>query len=103
MEYMYILFLLFSLTCTINIVFKLKPFYSFRQFFFVTVIILSSAIVWDSVAVSRGHWTFNDDILTGIEIGLLPLEEYIFFLVVPYFVLTVYNLSLKIFDNGKHN
>jgi len=30
------------------------------------------------------------DNLLGIRIGYLPLEEYLFFLVIPYFILTLY-------------
>lgn len=41
-------------------------------------------IVWDWYAVSRGHWHFDPNLTTGI-IGPLaiPLEEYLFFIVIP--------------------
>ena len=40
--------------------------------------------LWDAYAISQGHWFFDYDQMTGV-IGPLgvPLEEYLFFIVVP--------------------
>ena len=47
--------------------------------------------IWDSWAVWRGYWNFEEGKgLIGITIGFLPLEEYLFFLIFPYFLLTIY-------------
>ena len=48
-------------------------------------------VVWDTFAIWRGHWIFPAGNL-GITIGLMPLEEYLFILIVPYFCITVYKL-----------
>jgi lycopene cyclase domain-containing protein len=48
----------------------------------VPVVIIFS--VWDVVAIHRDHWRYNPRFVTGIQfVGGLPLEELIFFLVVP--------------------
>jgi lycopene cyclase domain-containing protein len=40
--------------------------------------------VWDIVAIGRGHWTFNPRYVTGWRLpGNLPIEELVFFFVVP--------------------
>ena len=39
--------------------------------------------LWDSYAVAAGHWTFDPERTTGIRLGSLPLEEVLFFVVVP--------------------
>jgi lycopene cyclase domain-containing protein len=41
-------------------------------------------IVWDAYAISQGHWFFDRDQILGFfgPFGI-PLEEYLFFLVVP--------------------
>ncbi len=40
--------------------------------------------LWDAYAVSRRHWTFDPDRVTGITLpGGVPLEELVFFVVVP--------------------
>lgn len=41
-------------------------------------------IAWDLYAVARGHWTFDRTQILGVELpGGLPVEEVLFFLVVP--------------------
>ena len=40
-------------------------------------------VVWDLLAIRAGHWTYDPDQVTGIAFGDLPLEELLFFLVVP--------------------
>jgi len=41
-------------------------------------------IVWDKYAISRGHWFFDKDQILGIYgPWSIPLEEYLFFMVVP--------------------
>ena len=42
-------------------------------------------VSWDLYAISAGHWTFDPDRVLGIELPLgMPLEELLFFLVVPF-------------------
>jgi lycopene cyclase domain-containing protein len=41
-------------------------------------------VVWDLYAVASGHWRFDPDQTIGVTVpGDLPLEELLFFLVVP--------------------
>lgn len=40
-------------------------------------------VLWDLAAIAAGHWTFDPGQMTGITFGPLPLEELLFFLVVP--------------------
>jgi lycopene cyclase domain-containing protein len=40
--------------------------------------------LWDAYAISRGHWTFDPTLVTGVVLpGGVPLEELVFFVVVP--------------------
>ena len=41
-------------------------------------------IVWDIYAVSNGHWKFNPDYITGFKLLNLPVEEILFFMVIPF-------------------
>ena len=41
-------------------------------------------IIWDGVFADRGVWDFADDYTLGIYLWRLPIEEWLFFLVVPY-------------------
>jgi lycopene cyclase domain-containing protein len=40
--------------------------------------------LWDGYAVAAGHWTFDPERTTGVRLGTLPLEEVLFFVVVPF-------------------
>ena len=41
-------------------------------------------VVWDVAAIAAGHWSYDREQLTGVLLpGRLPLEELLFFLVVP--------------------
>ncbi|GAA0424678.1 lycopene cyclase domain-containing protein [Actinoplanes campanulatus] len=41
-------------------------------------------ILWDLAAIAAGHWTFDPEQITGVHLpGGLPLDEVLFFLVVP--------------------
>ncbi len=47
-------------------------------------------ITWDSVVTGLGHWSFNDDHLTGLWVFGIPVEELMFFFTVPYACLFTY-------------
>jgi lycopene beta-cyclase len=51
---------------------------------------------WDWVAVRRGHWTYNPRHTTGIELLGLPLEELVFFAVVPTCALLTYQAVVRL-------
>ena len=40
--------------------------------------------LWDMHAIAAGHWWFDESLITGIRLpGELPLDELVFFIVVP--------------------
>jgi len=40
-------------------------------------------VLWDNYAVGAGHWTFDPRYVTGIDVLGLPVEEVLFFIVIP--------------------
>ncbi len=48
-------------------------------------------------SVMNSIWVFPGNGRIGVKIFSLPLEEYIFFLVIPYFVLVLYKALNKLF------
>lgn len=56
---------------------------------------------WDNYAVYNGHWTYSGKETLGIFIGYLPLEDYLFFLLVPYCILVGYKFFEKYFTKQK--
>ncbi len=48
-------------------------------------------LLWDAVAIAARVWMFNPRYVTGIELAFgVPLEELVFFLVVPACALLTY-------------
>lgn len=45
-----------------------------------SVVVVAWTSPWDNAAVAAGLWGFDPQRISGIVIGLLPLEEYLFFL-----------------------
>ena len=53
-------------------------------------------VVWDLVAIARGHWTFAERYVTGWELpGDLPVEELAFFVVIPVCALLTFEASRR--------
>ncbi len=49
-------------------------------------------IVWDAVAIAAHIWTYNPLYVTGFELpGSMPIEELLFFIVIPLCGLLTYN------------
>ena len=45
---------------------------------------------WDLIAVHRGDWWYSGRYLVGLRLAGLPIEEWLFFLVVPICALLTY-------------
>ena len=41
-------------------------------------------IAWDSFAIYRGHWYYNRSYVSGVTIANLPIEEILFFIIIPF-------------------
>ena len=57
-------------------------------------VMMALFIPWDIAFTERGIWGFNPDYLSGLWIAGIPLEEWLFFLCIPYACLFTYE-SLK--------
>ena len=49
-------------------------------------------VVWDAVAIAAHVWTYNPQFVTGFDLpGHIPIEELLFFVVIPLCGLLTYN------------
>lgn len=48
-------------------------------------------LVWDIVGIIRGHWWYSEQFTTGVLLPFsVPLEEFVFFIVIPICGLLTY-------------
>jgi lycopene cyclase domain-containing protein len=92
-----ILILIFPLLFAFTWKFK---YYKFFKPLSISILIVGlSYILWDILVTARGDWWFNKEFLIGIEILGLPVEEIMFFIVVPFACIFIYeNLEYFIKD-----
>jgi lycopene cyclase domain-containing protein len=59
-------------------------------------------LVWDAVAIAAGVWTYNGDYITGVHTPFrVPIEEVLFFVVIPLCALLTYNAVTTILDRAR--
>ncbi|HEU4400067.1 MAG TPA: lycopene cyclase domain-containing protein [Actinomycetota bacterium] len=54
--------------------------------------------LWDYLAIRRGHWWYNPRYTTGVTVlrDVLPLEELVFFVVVPTCAILTYQAVCRL-------
>ena len=56
-------------------------------------------IVWDLIAVARGHWSFSERLTTGWEIlPDFPVDEVLFFVAIPICALLTLEAVRSVLD-----
>jgi len=56
-------------------------------------------LVWDAIAIAGDVWTYNPRFISGIDVGFsIPLEELLFFIVIPLCGLLTYSAVSTILD-----
>ena len=94
MHFIYIGLILFTISYPLFKSFEEKIQYSSKWKFLFPGLLLSGAffIVWDIWFTSIGIWKFNPDYVLGFFIGGLPIEEWLFFIVVPFSCVFIYEV-----------
>lgn len=84
---------------------KKIQFYTRLKYLFPAILLTALVFVfWDARFTQVGIWTFNPEYVLGIYYLGMPIEEWAFFIVVPYAALFIYE-ALKTYlpDFGKGN
>lgn len=94
-HYTYLFLMLFTLAGPLFISFdKHVTFYKKWKFLPIPILItLVYFVIWDSYFTKIGIWSFNDKYILGNKLFLLPLEEWLFFIFVPFACLFIYECT----------
>lgn len=103
MSYLYLLLNLGSLS--IPFLFSFHPklkFYNYWKSLFLSIIITMCIFIpWDVVFTNNGFWGFNDTYFIGTKYLNLPIEEWLFFICIPYACIFTHYALLYYFPNKK--
>jgi lycopene cyclase domain-containing protein len=89
-EYFTALLLMFLFTLFIHLKNNIQLFNSKNKMFLFMGFFFIFGALWDTFTISRGGWIIPVDKTLGMTIGVMPLEDYLFMLISPYFVITIY-------------
>ncbi len=98
-KYTYALLLAGSIFFPLVLSFDRKvAFYRYWKFLFPSTLVTATVfIIWDIYFTRHNVWWFNNEFVTGWFIAGLPIEEWLFFFVIPYCCMFIYEVSRAYF------
>lgn len=78
---------------------KVRFYKNWKALFLSIAFMMALFIPWDIIFTTKGIWGFNPRYLCGLEIGHLPIEEWMFFIVVPYACVFIYECGKAYFPD----
>lgn len=82
---------------------KLQLYKKFHWLLLSLMLTMGVFIPWDVIFTINGVWGFNSDYFLGFEIFSLPLEEWLFFICIPFACVFTHYALLLYFPNLKLN
>jgi lycopene cyclase domain-containing protein len=102
LHYSYVLIFIATCAVGVNFGFRLKFSKRLKLFLLTDSLILVLYLIWDFWAISKGSWFFDPDQILGIMLlGRLPIEEFLFFIIVPLMTVLTYLALIKLTGWGK--
>jgi len=96
-QYLILMGLCVAITLPLEFLFGARVWRRPRRLLAVLVPTVAIFTVWDVVAISRDHWTYNAKYVTGWELPFdLPVEELVFFVVIPICSLLTYEAVRRV-------
>ena len=94
MHFTFIIILLLSLAYPLIRSFesKIEFYYKWKYVFAATIISLAIFIPWVIYFTTESIWEYNSNFITGIYIKKLPIEEWLFFIIIPFASLYIYEV-----------
>ncbi len=97
LHYSYVLIFISICAIGVNFGFRLQFSKKLKLFLLTDSLILVVYLIWDFWAISKGSWFFDADQILGVMLlGKLPIEEFLFFIIVPLMTVLTYLALIKL-------
>jgi len=70
-------------TLPLELVLRVRVYARWRRLLLTLLPVVVVFVFWDALAIRAGHWSYDPRQTVGLVLGNLPVEEVLFFLVVP--------------------
>lgn len=80
---------------------RLRFYKRWKGFLLGTLVMMAVFIPWDIAFTVNGFWGFNPDYLSGIYLFNLPIEEWLFFICIPYACIFTHYALIELFPKVK--
>lgn len=97
-EYLLLMGACLLITLPLELLFSARVYRRWKLLLGALIPVILFFSLWDIFAIARDHWTYNQQFVTGIHIGNLPLEELVFFIVIPICALLSYEAVGTVLD-----
>ena len=101
MEYLIIEICIMLVIFSIHKLSKIKLFENKLQLIVIYASTLIIGGLWDNYAVWKGHWLYPGEGTLEIFLGYIPLEDYLFIILVTYAIVVGYAFNKKYLRNKK--
>ena len=82
-EYLAVLGVCLVVTAPLELVLGVRVYRQARRLALTLGCTGAAFVAWDLLGARLGHWDYNPAAVTGVALLGLPVEEYLFFVVVP--------------------
>lgn len=102
-KYLYLILLLFTLSYPLAQSFesRIKFYTKWKKLAPAIIVMMLLFIPWDIWYTKSGVWQFNEQYFLGLKIWHLPLEEWLFFIFIPFACVFIYEVLNYFFPNQK--
>ncbi len=76
---------------------RLRMYRKWKHIFPAVILTSLLFIIWDYWFVRQSVWHFNDHYILGVKLFQLPVEEWLFFIIIPYACFFIYEVTRYFF------
>lgn len=102
-EYLALMAACLVITLPLELVLGARVYRRFRLLALALLPVVVLFSIWDIVGIVREHWDYNPAYVTGIQLAFdMPLEELVFFIVIPICGLLTYEAVGQVLAYGRN-